>query len=142
MNRPGSYQLQAAILAAHAAAPSWEATDWPAIVALYDALHALEPTPVVALNRALALAERDGPAAGLTAIEPLGSMLDRYHLFHAARGEMLRRLDRHDESRAANERALALTGNPAERRLLQERVRAVRPGASAPADRHTARPGE
>ncbi|MDQ4034926.1 MAG: RNA polymerase sigma factor [Chloroflexota bacterium] len=142
MNRPGSYQLQAAILAAHAAAPSWDATDWRAIVALYDALHALEPTPVVALNRALALAERDGPAAGLAAIEPLAGTLDRYHLFHAARGDMLRRLDRHGESRAANERALALTDNPAERRLLQERIGAVSPGASAPADRRTARPGE
>ena len=141
MNRPGSYQLQAAILAAHAMAPSWRATDWSAIVALYDALHALEPTPVVALNRALALAERDGPADGLAAIERLGATLDHYHLFHAARAEMLRRLDRRDESRAANERALALTDNPAERRLLQERIRALRPGASAPADRRTARPG-
>ena len=71
MGRPGSYQLQAAILAAHATAPKWEATPWGTIVALYDALHRLEPTPVVGLNRALALAERDGPAAGLAALEPL-----------------------------------------------------------------------
>ncbi|MGH2401431.1 MAG: RNA polymerase sigma factor [Candidatus Limnocylindria bacterium] len=141
MNRPGSYQLQAAILAAHAMAPSWRATDWSAIVALYDALFALEPTPVVALNRALALAERDGPADGLAAIEPLGATLDRYHLFHAARAEMLRRLDRLDESRAANRRALALTDNPAERRLLEERIGAVNAGASARADRRTARQG-
>jgi RNA polymerase sigma factor (sigma-70 family) len=141
MNRPGSYQLQAAILAAHAMAPSWGATDWSAIVALYDALYALEPTSVVALNRALALAERDGPADGLAAIEPLGTTLDRYHLFHAARAEMLRRLGRLEESRAANRRALAMTDNPAERRLLEQRIGALTPGASAPADRRTARPG-
>jgi RNA polymerase sigma-70 factor (ECF subfamily) len=122
MSRPGTYQLQAAILAVHATAPAWSATNWSAIVTLYDALHRLEPTPVVALNRALALAERDGPSEALAAIEPLAERLDHYHLYHAARGELLRRLGRHDESRAANERALALTENPAERRLLQERL--------------------
>lgn len=123
MNRAGAYQLQAAILAAHATAPRWSATDWSAVVALYDALHRIEPTPVVALNRALALAERDGPADALAAISPLADRLDRYHLFHAARAELLRRLGREDEARAANERALSLTDNPAERRLLAERLR-------------------
>ena len=120
--RRGSYQLQAAILAAHATAPSWERTPWAAIVALYDALHRLEPTPVVGLNRALALAERDGPAAALAALEPLAERLDAYHLFHAARGEMLRRLGRADEARDADRRALELTDNPAERRLLEARL--------------------
>jgi RNA polymerase sigma factor (sigma-70 family) len=122
MGRPGSYQLQADILATHAGAPSWEATPWHEIVALYDALHRLEPTPVVGLNRALALAERDGPAAGLSALDPLATRLDGYHLFHAARGELLRRLGRTDEARAADRRALELTENPAERRLLEERL--------------------
>ncbi|MGQ0609120.1 MAG: RNA polymerase sigma factor [Chloroflexota bacterium] len=123
MNRAGAYQLQAAILVAHATASTWEVTDWSAIVALYDALYRIEPTPVVALNRALALAERDGPDGALAVIEPLADRLDRYHLFHAARAELLRRLGRHDEGRAANERALSLTENPAERRLLGKRLR-------------------
>ena len=122
MGRPGSYQLQAAILAAHALAPSWDATPWDAIVGLYDALHRLEPTPVVALNRALAVAERDGPAAGLAQMEPLDERLDGYHLFHAARAELLRRLGRTEDGRDADRRALALTDNPAERRLLEERI--------------------
>ena len=122
MGRPGTYQLQAAILAAHATAPSWEATPWSAIVALYDALHRLEPTPVVGLSRALALAERDGPAAALAALDPLADRLDAYHLFHAARGEMLRRLGRADEARDADRRALELTDNPAEQRLLEQRI--------------------
>ena len=123
MGRPGTYQLQAAILATHATSPAWSATNWSAIMALYDALHRLEPTPVVALNRALALAERDGAAEALAAIEPLAARLERYHLFHAARAELLRRLGRREESRVANERALRLTDNPAERRLLEERLR-------------------
>jgi RNA polymerase sigma factor (sigma-70 family) len=122
ISRPGTYQLQAAILAVHAGSPAWSATNWSAVVALYDALHRLEPTPVVALNRALAIAERDGPSQALAAIEPLAARLDRYHLFHAARGEILHRLGRHDESHAANELALRLTDNPAERRLLEERL--------------------
>ncbi len=122
MRRPGSFQLQAAIVATHAVAPSWAETDWSTIVALYDALLRIEPTPVVALNRALALAERDGPAPALDALAPLGDRLDRYHLFHAARAELLRRLGRVAEARSADEQALELTENPAERRLLQERI--------------------
>lgn len=120
--RPGPYQLQAAILAAHATAPSWDQTPWDGIVSLYDALYRISPTPVVALNRALALAERDGPAAALAEIEPLGARLDRYHLYHAARAELLRRTGDRDAARAADRRALALTDNPAERRLLEERI--------------------
>ncbi len=122
MSRPGSYQLQAAILAAHARATSWAETPWPAILALYDTLIRIEPTPVVALNRALAVAERDGPSAALDALAPLADRLDGYHLYHAARAEMLRRLGRGDEARAADERALSLTDNPAERRLLEQRL--------------------
>ena len=122
MSRPGSYQLQAAILGAHATSPHWAATDWSLIVALYDALHRIEPTPVVALNRALALAERDGPAVALAAVEPLAGRLGGYHLFHAARAELLRRNGRPGEARAANRRALELTENPAERRLLEMRI--------------------
>jgi RNA polymerase sigma-70 factor (ECF subfamily) len=109
-------------VAVHALAADYTSTNWAQIVALYDALLRLQPTPVVALNRALAVAERDGPAEALAAIEPLSARLDRYHLFHAARAELLRRLDRADEARAADRRALALTDNPAERRLLEERL--------------------
>jgi RNA polymerase sigma factor (sigma-70 family) len=122
MSRPGPYQLQAAIVGIHALAPSYAATDWTAIVALYDQLLLLLPSPVVALNRALAIAERDGPGPALAEIEPLASRLDSYHLFHAARGELLRRLGRLEESRRADRRALELTDNPAERRLLSERL--------------------
>ena len=125
MNLPGPYQLQAAILATHAAAPSWADTPWRAVVALYDALHRLQPTPVVALNRALALAELDGPGAALDAIEPLADRLNDYHLYHAARGELLRRAGDVQAARAANRRALELTDNPAERRLLEERLAGV-----------------
>jgi RNA polymerase sigma-70 factor (ECF subfamily) len=122
MGRPGTYQLQAAILAAHATSPNWEATPWPAIVLLYDGLVRVEPTPVARLNRALALAERDGPDAGLTEMGPLADRLDRYHLYHAARADLLRRLGRDTEARAADQRALSLTENPAERRLLIDRL--------------------
>jgi RNA polymerase sigma factor (sigma-70 family) len=123
MNRPGTYQLQAAILATHGMATSWDATPWASVVALYDGLMAIEPTPVVALNRALALAELDGPERALAEMDPLGDRLDGYHLYHAARGEMLRRIGRGDEADAANRRALSLTSNPAERRLLEQRLR-------------------
>jgi RNA polymerase sigma-70 factor (ECF subfamily) len=120
--RPGPYQLQAAILATHATAPSWDTTPWASVVALYDALHRMTPTPVVALNRALALAERDGPAVALAELEPLAGRLDGYHLYHAARAELLRRTGDPDGAREADRRALALTDNPAERRLLEQRL--------------------
>jgi RNA polymerase sigma-70 factor (ECF subfamily) len=131
MGPPGTYQLQAAILAAHATAPAWAATPWPAIVRLYDALIRIEPTPVARLNRALAMAERDGPAAGLAEVEPLGERLEGYHLYHAARADLLRRLGREDDARAADRVALRLTNNPAERRLLQERLDAPSPDREA-----------
>ncbi len=122
VGRPGPYQLQAAIVATHALAPSWDSTPWDAIVALYDALVHIQPTPVVQMNRALALAERDGPSAALEALRPLAERLDGYHLFHAARGELLRRSGDLEGARRANERALELTTNPAERRLIEERL--------------------
>jgi RNA polymerase sigma factor (sigma-70 family) len=122
MGRPGPYQLQAAIVAIHALAPSWGDTPWRAVVAAYDGLIRVQPTPVVQLNRALALAERDGPTAALDALAPLADRLDGYHLFHAARGELLRRAGDTDAAREANRRALELTSNPAERRLIEERL--------------------
>ena len=123
MRRPGPYQLQAAIVAVHAGARSYAETDWGEIVALYDRLFALQPTPVVALNRALALAELSGPAAALAEIEPLAGRLDGYHLFHAARAELLRRPgSARVEAAEANRRALSLTANPG---------RAAAPGAPA-----------
>ncbi len=122
MARPGSYQLQAAIVATHASAKSWADTDWDAIVRLYDALRAIEPTPVVVLNRALAVAERDGPEAAMVELADVADRLDAYHLFHAARAELLRRLGDVDAARDADRRALELTDNPAERRVLTERI--------------------
>jgi RNA polymerase sigma-70 factor (ECF subfamily) len=124
MRRPGPYQIQAAIVACHAMAPTYDATDWAEVVALYDRLMALTPTPVVALNRALALAELRGPAEALAALRPLDARLAGYHLYHAARGLLLRRLGQDDAARDAERRALSLTANPAERRLLQERLAA------------------
>ncbi len=117
--RPGPYQLQAAINAVHTDAPSAADTDWVQIVALYDQLLAVTPTPVVALNRAIALAEVDGPAAGLDEID--GLELDRFYVFHAARAEMLHRLGAVEQSRAAYDIAISLTDNPAERRHLADR---------------------
>ena len=122
IGRPGPYQLQAAIVAVHAGATNYGETDWAEIVALYDRLHAVQPSPVVALNRALALAELRGPEIGLAAVDPLRDRLDGYHLFHAARGELLRRLGRDREAQEADRRALALTDNPAEQRLLRQRI--------------------
>jgi len=123
MRRAGPYQAQAAIVACHATAASYAETDWAQIVALYDRLLEVQPSPVIALNRAVALSELEGPEAGLTAVEPLADRLEGYHLFHATRAELLRRLGRGDEARRANERALELTDNPAERALLERRVR-------------------
>jgi RNA polymerase sigma-70 factor (ECF subfamily) len=119
---PGPYRLQAAIAACHAEAGSWEATDWRQIGALYTVLVGLLPTPVVRLNRAIALAEVAGPAPALSEVDSLSADLSGYHLFHATRGELLRRLGRLDEARVANLFALRLTANPAERALLEERL--------------------
>lgn len=119
--RPGRYQILAAINAVHTDARHAEDTDWLQIVALYDQLYAVEPTPVVALNRAIALAEVDGPQAGLTVLEPLGADLASYHPFHAARADLLRRAGCPDAAATAYQRALELATNPAARAFLQAR---------------------
>jgi RNA polymerase sigma-70 factor (ECF subfamily) len=123
-NQPGPYQLQAAINAVHADAPTVEETDWSQIVALYDQLLAVAPTPVVALNRAIAIGEVQGPAAALALVDELD--LDNYHPFHATRADLLRRLGRHSEAAAAYERAAAMTPTDAERDFLRRGGRASR----------------
>lgn len=125
-NLPGPYQVQAAIAAVH----SEGVTDWAQVVALYDHLLALTPTPVVAMNRAIAVAELDGPAAGLALIDELGDALDGYHLLHAARGELLGRLGRTDEAVDALSRARSLTDNGAERELLDRLQEGLSAGAA------------
>jgi RNA polymerase sigma-70 factor (ECF subfamily) len=115
-NQPGPYQLQAAINAVHADAPTFEETDWSQIVALYDQLLSAAPTPVVALNRAVAIGEVQGPAAALAVVDELD--LDNYYPFHATRADLLRRLGRHNEAAAAYERAAALAPTDAERDFL------------------------
>jgi RNA polymerase sigma factor (sigma-70 family) len=124
---PGPYQLQAALAACHARARTPEATDWHRIVALYGELMGCAPSPVVALNRAVAVSMASGPAAALLLVDGLvtDGHLARYHLLHAARGDMLARLDRHDEARAEFERAAAMTANEREKALLLERARAA-----------------
>ena len=114
--RPGPYQLQAAIAAVHSDAETAEVTDWSQVLALYDHLVAIAPTPVVRLNRAIALAEVSGAGPALEVVDSLD--LGGYYLFHAVRGDLLERLDRPPEARAAYELALALTGNAAERDYL------------------------
>ena len=121
--QPGPYQLQAAIVACHAEAPRWEDTDWEQIVLLYDLLLAVAPSPVARLHRAVALHYTAGPAAALAELDEVGERLDDYHLFHATRAGLLRDLGRPAEARAADERALRLTSNPAERAILHERLR-------------------
>ncbi|RIV40251.1 RNA polymerase sigma factor [Micromonospora radicis] len=118
---PGRYQLQAAIGVVHTAAPSARDTDWSTIVALYGRLVLLDPSPIVRLNRAVAVAEVDGPSVGLAEVDRLGAGLDGYHAFHAARADLLRRLGRSGESRTAYDRAVELAGNPAERAYLTRR---------------------
>ncbi|GIL29428.1 RNA polymerase subunit sigma-24 [Actinocatenispora comari] len=118
---PGRYQLLAAINAVHTAAPSARDTEWSQIVALYDRLAMLDPAPIVRLNRAVAVAEVDGPSVALAEIDRLAGALDGYHAFHATRADLLRRLGRSGESRAAYDQAIALAGNPAERAYLTRR---------------------
>jgi RNA polymerase sigma-70 factor (ECF subfamily) len=123
--RFGPYTLQAAIAAVHAAAPSAAATDWVEIVGLYDVLVRAEPSPVVELNRAVAVAMRDGPLAGLGLIDAIlarGDLAD-YHLAHAARADLCRRLGRSEEARASYHRALDLARQDPERRFLERRLR-------------------
>jgi RNA polymerase sigma factor (sigma-70 family) len=123
--RAGRYQLQAAIAACHARAPSWEATDWPRIVALYEALAEVAPSPVVALNRAVAIGLARGPEAGLAALDRIDApALRAYHHLPAARADFLRRLARWDEAAAQYRRALELAGNPREKSFLASRIAA------------------
>jgi len=130
-NQPGSYQVQAAIAAVHSDAATAAGTDWGQVVALYDQLLALMPTPVVALNRAVAIAELRGPAEGLRLVDDLQADhgkrgLDGYYLFHATRADLLRRLGRPAEATTAYEAAIALAGNAAERDFLRGRVAQMR----------------
>ena len=128
--RIGPYQLQAAIAGVHAHAPDGDAVDWRAIVALYDALCALAPSPVAALNRAVAIAYADGPQAGSAALDALpASELDGYHLYHVARADVLRRCGDAAAARSAYERALARAQQPSEQTFLRARDR--RPYVSA-----------
>jgi RNA polymerase sigma-70 factor (ECF subfamily) len=122
MSRPGPYQIQAAIAACHAEATTWEATDWRQIVTLYDMLFQQSATPVVRLNRAIAIWHVAGAPAALSEVDQLGDSLDRYHYFHSTRAELLRDLGRLEEARAADARALELTANPAERSLVTQRL--------------------
>ena len=121
----GSYSLQAAISALHAEAPDAESTDWPQIAALYDVLVRIDPTPVVALNRAVAIGMRDGAEAGLALLDALmkGDALVEYRLAHAARADFLRRLGRGEAAADAYRRALALTSQEPERRFIERRLR-------------------
>jgi RNA polymerase sigma-70 factor (ECF subfamily) len=122
-NQPGPYQVQAAINAVHTDAPSAADTDWGQILQLYDQLLALSPTPIVALNRAVAVAEVDGPAAALADVDSLD--IRGYHLFHATRADLLRRLERPEEAAEAYDAALTLVENGAERRFLEGRRRSL-----------------
>ncbi len=122
-NRPGPYQIQAAINAVHSVAPSIAETDWHSILVLYDQLQSIAPNPIVALNRAVALAEVEGPNAGLAVLDTLD--LDTYHLFHAARADLLQRLGRTGEAIRAYEAARATATNPFEQAFLEGRLAAL-----------------
>ncbi len=129
LNRPGPYQIQAAINAVHSDAPAADATDWRQILQLYDQLTQMTPGPIVALNRAVALAEVQGPAVALTAVDALDverHQLDRYHLYHAIRADLLRRLGRSADAAVAYEQAMACSQNAAERDFLQMQIVAVK----------------
>jgi len=123
----GPYQLQAAIAAVHSEAEAAEQTDWNQVVALYNVLMTMRGTPVVALNRGVAVAMASGPAAGLEVIEGLEEHLDKYHLFHSARANLLERLERDGEALDAWRRALDLAPNPVEQAYLRERIAGVSP---------------
>jgi RNA polymerase sigma-70 factor, ECF subfamily len=128
-NQPGPYQIQAAINAVHADAPTAAATDWPQVLQLYDQLMALAPGPVVALNRAVAVAEVDGPAAAIPIVDGLslsGDRLDDYYLLHAIRAQLLRQLGRSSEAVAEYEAAISRTDSAAQRRFLAQRLHRLR----------------
>ena len=125
LGHPGPYQIQAALVACHAEAVSWQATDWPQILALYDLLLSMIPSPVIRLNRAVALRYMAGPAIALSEVEALEHDLEAYHLFHAIRGAFLLELGCSEQAQAAEMRALTLTGNQAEQSLLHQRILAL-----------------
>jgi RNA polymerase sigma-70 factor (ECF subfamily) len=127
IGRPGHYQLLAAINAVHTDAPDASATDWGQIATLYEQLYAIAPSPIVALNRAVAIAELDGPAVALAEVDRLP--LETYHAWHATRADLLRRLGRSAEARAAYDAAIAATENPAERAYLSKRRSSLAHGA-------------
>ena len=124
LHSSGPFQLRAAIAACHATSPSWAETDWLQIVTLFEVLTRYDPSPVVRLNRAVAMSQiaPQEIEPSLAAVDELADPLDGYHLFHATRAELLTRLGRDDEAAVANARALALTTNDAERRLLATRL--------------------
>jgi predicted RNA polymerase sigma factor len=122
MHRPGPYQVEAAIAACHAEAPSFESTDWMQVVALYDLLLQMEPSPVIRLNRALAIWRVAGAQAALRELDRLAAELDGYHIYHAARGELLSQMGRNEQARAARLQAHDLTHNQAERALLRQQL--------------------
>lgn len=125
LRRPGPYQLQAAIIACHAEAQCWADTDWEQIVVLYDMLLHIAPSPVTRLHRSIALRHLSGTEAAMDELDTLAGELDRYHLYHAARADLLRELGRLEEARGADRRALELTANPAEQALLEHRIAAT-----------------
>ena len=118
---PGRYQILAAINAVHTSARDARDTDWSQVVALYGLLARLDPSPIVALNRAIAVAELDGPEVALAAVDRLEHRLAGYHAYHATRADLLRRLGRSQQSRAAYDRAIELAGNTAETAYLRRR---------------------
>jgi RNA polymerase sigma-70 factor (ECF subfamily) len=120
--RPGPYQLQAAIVACHAEAERWEDTDWEQIVLLYDMLLHLAPSPVTRLHRAIAVRYVTGARAAMAELDDLAGLLGEYHLYHASRAELLRELGQPEQARAADQRALELTANPAEQAVLHQRL--------------------
>lgn len=120
--RPGPFQVQAAIVACHAEAESWDATDWEQIVLLYDMLLHLAPSPVTRLHRAIALRHTQGAVAAMAELEDLAEALDRYHLYHATRADLLCELGESEAARSADRRALALTENRAQQAILHERL--------------------
>jgi RNA polymerase sigma-70 factor, ECF subfamily len=132
--RAGAYQIQAAIAALHDEAPSWAETDWAQISGLYRRLVVLDPSPVIELNLAAAVAMADGPAIGLALMDGLaaGGSLETYPYLHAARADLLRRLDRRSEAATAYRRALELTDNRAEREFLQRRLDGLGPSDEVP----------
>jgi RNA polymerase sigma-70 factor (ECF subfamily) len=118
---PGRYQILAAISAVHTFARDVGETDWSQVVALYDQLVRLDPSPIIVLNRAIAVAELDGPEVALAAVDRLEPKLAGYHAYHVARADLLRRLGRRAESRAAYDKAIELAGNTAETAYLTRR---------------------